>query len=217
MPVSTTSAAVHITPVVIKTFGKHWKRKVKKIKDGKHPVEKATDDLVFDEAFHIVKSFIQLGTQNTIESLQSFTNTHIPSPFWALVIAVLVPFTSCNRAADLLIEWFGPEDLVKIVGGERWWQVRGLDGVEAEWIAERKFLNIDELDKEKKFKEDKDGILRMEKLESVMAAISGVLSIPIDIKSSAMRESSEAELSQSITAKPPSTPGPVQFTTYSQH
>ncbi|KAA1466694.1 alpha/beta-hydrolase [Dentipellis sp. KUC8613] len=173
MPVSTTSAAVHITPVVIKTFGKHWKRKVKKIKDAQHADENATDDLVFDEAFHIVKSFIELGTQNTIESLQSFTNTHIPSPFWALVVSVLVPFSSCNRAADVLVEWFGPEDLIKIVGGERWWQVRGLDGVEGEWIAERKYLNNDELDKERKFKDNCDGISRMEKLETVMLYVHG--------------------------------------------
>lgn len=27
------------------------------------------------------------------------------------------------------------EEFRRVVGGERWWQVRGLDGLEAEWIA----------------------------------------------------------------------------------
>lgn len=41
----------------------------------------------------------------------------------------------------MLIEWFGPEDIKVIVGGERWWQVRGLDGLDGEWITEREYLS----------------------------------------------------------------------------
>lgn len=39
----------------------------------------------------------------------------------------------CNQAADIIVDWFGPEEIQTVVGGERWWQVRGLDGVDGEW------------------------------------------------------------------------------------
>ena len=42
----------------------------------------------------------------------------------------MIPLSKCNEAADLLIKWFEPKELINIVGGERWWQVRGLDGIE---------------------------------------------------------------------------------------
>jgi hypothetical protein len=70
MPVTTVSAAVHITPVVIKTFFEHSKQKTKKYREGTDG-NNARDDIFFDEAFNIVKSFIELGTENTVESLQA--------------------------------------------------------------------------------------------------------------------------------------------------
>ena len=67
---------------------KHGRTKAHKYKDGEP--EEATDDIFFDEyvmltrrpswppvlrvihrAFHIVKAFIDLGTHNTVESLQA--------------------------------------------------------------------------------------------------------------------------------------------------
>ena len=149
-------------------------------------------------AFHIVKAFIELGTHNSIESLQALcvrlafecslhthqcqsysTNTHIPSPYWVAVAPVLIPLQTCNRAADVLIEWFGPEDLSKVVGGERWWQVRGLDGIEAEWVTERKFLRDDDIVRKAKERQDEReeklsptalDILKMDSLERVMVS-----------------------------------------------
>ncbi|KAF9534722.1 hypothetical protein CPB83DRAFT_211167 [Crepidotus variabilis] len=176
MTVSTFSAAVHITPVVIQTFFKHWKRKVKRLNDEEPQKEIPQDDLIFDQAFHIVKSFITLGTKNTIESLQAFTNTHVPAPPWAAVSPVLIPLRSCNEAADHLIEWFGPEELRKVVGGERWWQIRGLDGVDGEWIAEDEDLipaNEFKAPEGKKLSVAEANILRMETLESVMLYVHG--------------------------------------------
>ena len=90
---------------------------------------------------------------------------------------VLVPLRSCNRAADLLLEWFDPEELKKVVGGERWWQVRGLNGVEAEWVTERKFLKEETTPSVEKTKAryaegkipDNDlDIIRMNSLDRVM-------------------------------------------------
>ncbi|KAI0321985.1 hypothetical protein OF83DRAFT_1168008 [Amylostereum chailletii] len=174
MTVSTTSAAVYITPVVFKTFAEHYKKKSKrKLKSSDDSHEEATDELFFDEAFHIVKAFIELGTKSTIESLQAFTNTHIPAPFWAVVIPITIPLVSCNCAADLLIGWFGPEELTKIVGGARWWQVRGLDGIDAEWITEKSFLDGNTEKASKKASSDEDTISQMDKLESVMLYVHG--------------------------------------------
>ncbi|EJD01135.1 lipase/esterase [Fomitiporia mediterranea MF3/22] len=182
MPVNTISAAVHITPTVIKTFYKHYRRKASKYADGKKD-EEATDDVLYDEAFNIVKSFIELGTHNTVESLQAFTNTHIVSPPWAAVSPVLIPFKTCNKAADMLVEWFFDlDELRRIVGGEKWWQVRGLDGVEGEWVTEKRFLNDTNTMERVKKKEEELGrslnddevdIMRMDCLERVMFYIHG--------------------------------------------
>ncbi|KDQ64305.1 hypothetical protein JAAARDRAFT_64179 [Jaapia argillacea MUCL 33604] len=174
MPVTTLSAAVHITPVVFKTFYRHSKRKGRKFKDGVEE-EVATDDILFDESFHIVKAFIQLGTRNTVESLQKFTNTHVPSPPWAAVAPVSVPLASCNEAADVLIRWFGDEELKTVVGGSRWWQVRGLDGIDAEWITEKDYLSEEyrKPDIGRKLSEAEKTLLKMENLETVMFYVHG--------------------------------------------
>ncbi|KAJ4478319.1 hypothetical protein J3R30DRAFT_3480447 [Lentinula aciculospora] len=174
MGVSTVSAAVHITPVVIQTFLKHGKRRARKYKNS-HEDEEALDDIFFDEAFHIVKAFIELGVRNTVESLQAFTNTHVPAPYWAAVAPVRIPLSACNTAADVLIEWFGPKELKHVVGGERWWQVRGLDGIECEWITEKEYLSSEPLRPENGDKVTKadETVLRMEHLDTVMLYVHG--------------------------------------------
>lgn len=80
-----------------------------------------------------------------------------------------IPLSTCNNAADALIEWFGPKELKDVVGGERWWQVRGLSGVDAEWVAEKRDVN-NALAEEKKPGTDhtEANIACMEHLDSVM-------------------------------------------------
>ncbi|OSC99002.1 alpha/beta-hydrolase [Trametes coccinea BRFM310] len=172
MPVTTTSAAIHITPVVVKTFIKHAKRKGIKYKDGDTTVQ-GWDDILYDEAFHIVKAFIELGTKNTVESLQAFTNTHVPAPFWCAVVPVKIPLSSCNKAADVLIDWFGPDDLKHVVGGERWWQIRGLEWIDAEWITEKAYLKEAEHADRDKLTSDEKTIVDMEHLDRVMLYVHG--------------------------------------------
>ncbi|RDX53666.1 alpha/beta-hydrolase [Lentinus brumalis] len=172
MPVTTTSAAIHITPVVIKTFFKHSKRKGIKLKDGDKS-EEAWDDLFYDEAFHIVKAFIELGTKNTVESLQAFTNTHVPAPYWCAVVPVKIPLATCNQAADALIEWFGPDELKRVVGGERWWQIRGLDWIDSEWVTEKDYLDDRSFSKDDSYTEEEQTTLRMEHLDRVMLYVHG--------------------------------------------
>lgn len=84
----------------------------------------------------------------------------------------MIPLSSCNRAADVLIEWFDPEELKHVVGGERWWQVRGLDGVDAEWVTEKDYLSDVEVDADSKLSSSEQDILRMESLDRVMVSIA---------------------------------------------
>lgn len=172
MPVSTVSAAYHITPVVIKTFLVHYKRKGQKLKDWSYEID-ATDDIFFDQGFHIVKAFLEMATHNTVESLQAFANTHIPSPWWASTAPVSIPLSCANDAADTIIKWFGPEELKVVVGGERWWQVRGLDGIDAEWITEREFLKDVPMPEDKKLSDTDADILKMDHLDPVMFYVHG--------------------------------------------
>ena len=57
------------------------------------------------------------------------------------------------------------------MGGERWWQVRGLDGIDAEWVAEMEDLGPELETKAvdgRKLSNAETNIKRMEHLETVM-------------------------------------------------
>ena len=102
----------------------------------------------------------------------------MPAPYWAAVSPVVIPLQSCNRAADPLIEWFGPEDLRTVVGGEKWWQVRGMDGIDAEWITEKEYLSEKPAQAAagRKLSTEDTNILRMEHLDTVMVSPSKLVS-----------------------------------------
>ncbi|KAG8980616.1 hypothetical protein FRB90_007591, partial [Tulasnella sp. 427] len=136
---------------------RHLKRKIKKKNIRDADDTEAVDDILFEEAFHIVKAFLELATRNTLDELQAFTNTYVPPPYWAECVPVTIPLPCCNKAADILIDWFGPEQIKQVVGGSKWWQVRGLEGVQAEWIAMKR--DWDKLRKaEKKAKRSNQGV-----------------------------------------------------------
>jgi hypothetical protein len=99
----------------------------------------------------------------------------VPSPYWAAVSPVLIPLSSCNRAADVLIDWFGPDDLKHIVGGEKWWQVRGLDGIDAEWVTEKEYLAPPPARVNRKLNHEDLNIMRMEHLDTVIVRWSKLL------------------------------------------
>ncbi|KAI9062340.1 alpha/beta-hydrolase [Trametes sanguinea] len=97
------------------------------------------EELLYDEAFNIIKSFMEAATKHTVEELQSFSNTRTPSPPWVHVVRLLVPMSCCDEAATHLIKALGGEEVTKrVVGGTKWWQVRGVKGVDAEWIVAKK-------------------------------------------------------------------------------
>lgn len=145
MTITTAGTAVHLAPTVTKTFFKHYYKKAKRSLKGHSRSRNgssdsnnrmnATDEFMFDEAFHIVKSFIDLGTSDTVEAIQNFTDAPAPPIPWATTLSVMIPMESCDKAAKLIIEHLGEQDLSKLVGGEKWWQLRPLPGLQGEWIA----------------------------------------------------------------------------------
>jgi len=51
------------------------------------------------------------------------------SPPWAKGLRVLVPMSCCDKAAEYLIGVLGGESATKqLVGGTKWWQIRGVKG-----------------------------------------------------------------------------------------
>ena len=61
--------------------------------------------------------------------LLGFSNTRTPSPPWTHVVRTLVPLSMCEEAASYLIKALGGEDVAKrLIGGVKWWQVRGVNG-----------------------------------------------------------------------------------------
>jgi hypothetical protein len=90
------------------------------------------------------------------------------------VSPVIIPLSCCNRSADTLIEWFGPEEINVVVGGERWWQVRGLDGIDGEWITERRYLSSAKGPSGPKLSATDLDIVRMADLEAVMVSLKTI-------------------------------------------
>ncbi|KAI0067652.1 alpha/beta-hydrolase [Artomyces pyxidatus] len=139
MPNSLTrSASLKLGPLFLETLVKHYFDRIKK-DASKSGIALRKDELLYDEAFSIVKDFLEAATKHTVEELQSFSNTRTPSPPWVHVIRLVVPMSCCDDAATHLIKAFGGEEVMKkTVGGTKWWQVRGIRGVHAEWITAKK-------------------------------------------------------------------------------
>ena len=58
------------------------------------------------------------------------------------VVRVLVPMSCCDSAATYLIDALGGEEKTReVVGGTKWWQVRGLQG--CVYLKQSAFTGID--------------------------------------------------------------------------
>ncbi|KAJ7496886.1 hypothetical protein FB451DRAFT_1209127 [Mycena latifolia] len=135
----TTQAGLKIGPLVIETLVKHYFLK-HKTQDNPGPgTQLRQDELLYDEAFNIVKAFLNAASYHTVEEVQAFANTRTPSPPWVHVVRVVVPVSCCDDASKYLISALGGEDAARqMVGGCKWWQVRGIPGVDAQWITAKK-------------------------------------------------------------------------------
>ena len=76
-----------------------------------------------------IKSAVLIITLFLMPVFLGFSNTWTPSPPWTHVVRTLVPLSKCEEAASYLIKALGGEDVAKrLIGGVKWWQVRGVNG-----------------------------------------------------------------------------------------
>jgi hypothetical protein len=84
-----------------------------------------------EPCFHVVtRPLLNLGLlRHTVEELQAFSNVRTPSPPWVHLVRLEIPMSCCDQAAEYLIKALGgPEVCNRVVGGTKWWQVRGRRG-----------------------------------------------------------------------------------------
>lgn len=119
-------------------------------------------DLLYDEAFTLMKAFLESATKYPIASLQKFGQTRTPAPPWVGVHRVHIPAPTLRAAAEhLVVALGGAEMAFKVAGGSKWWQVRA-GGLEGEWIAMKR-------DYEPAVKEEKERLRRAEKVRAMRA------------------------------------------------
>ncbi|KAG0152013.1 hypothetical protein CROQUDRAFT_650604 [Cronartium quercuum f. sp. fusiforme G11] len=133
LPFNGLTIAYMALPTLLTTFAKHY------LPSKAHDDQGARDQLSFDEAFALVKFFIEKSSQYTVEDIQKFGNAFVPAPWSVRVVRVSIPASTCSTAAQYLIDALGPDELQHVIGGQLWWQRRGYkDGaVEGEWIANK--------------------------------------------------------------------------------
>ncbi|KAI0692106.1 Alpha/Beta hydrolase protein [Cytidiella melzeri] len=137
----TREASVKLGPILLSTLLKHYFDRILKehVSDDKALTQLRKEELLYDEAFIVIKMFLEAASKHTVEDVQEFGNTRTPSPPWVHVVKVVIPMTCCDEAAGVVIKALGGEEMTKkIVGGTKWWQVRGLKGVDGEWIVTKK-------------------------------------------------------------------------------
>nr|XP_018262748.1 uncharacterized protein I303_04228 [Kwoniella dejecticola CBS 10117]OBR84906.1 hypothetical protein I303_04228 [Kwoniella dejecticola CBS 10117] len=141
-------------PLVLETLFKHFIGPRPSADKGK-----AREDLMYDEAFVLMKTFLEIATKYPVAALQRFGQVRTPSPPWVGVHRVTIPRTSLNDAAMYMIDGFGGEEMAyKIAGGTKWWQVRAGQGVEGEWIVMKKdWRGAVEEERRERERREKDG------------------------------------------------------------
>ncbi|KAJ3513986.1 hypothetical protein NLJ89_g2641 [Agrocybe chaxingu] len=137
----TREVSLKVGPVMLEVLVRHFFDRLRKDAERRNDsgARLKEDDVLYDEAFNIVKAFLHASTFHTVEELQGFSNTRTPSPPWVHVIRTVVPMPCCEEAATHLIKALGGEEAARrLVGGTKWWQVRGINGVDAQWITAKK-------------------------------------------------------------------------------
>ncbi|KAH9066003.1 Alpha/Beta hydrolase protein [Lactarius deliciosus] len=141
----TTKTALGLMPLAIGILLRHYydrviKDKSKSKEGAAAPVPLRLEELMYDEAFTISRSFMDASAKHTVEEIQKFTALHTPVGPSSHSVRVTVPQTSCAEAARVLVRAFGGEhEARRVVGGVRWWQVRPGDrGIDAEWIMDKR-------------------------------------------------------------------------------
>jgi acetyl esterase/lipase len=141
----TRAVGLQVGLLILGTFFRRFFTHNGKGKEGESEDEGMTElrksELLYDQTFTLVKAFMKAVSLHTVEEVQSFANAHTPATPWVYMLKTLVPKSCCDDAAVILIKVLGGRESTKrIVGGTRWWQVRGIDGVDAQWLAAKKDL-----------------------------------------------------------------------------
>ncbi|KAL0579609.1 hypothetical protein V5O48_002381 [Marasmius crinis-equi] len=139
----TRNVGLRVAPILLERLVGHYldrlKNDVRKKEAKGKDVRLRQDELLYDEAFHIIKAFLDAASYHTVEELQGFSNYRTISPPWVHVVRVIIPMSSCEEAAGYLVTALGGEEVARrIVGGVKWWQVRSINGVDAQWITAKK-------------------------------------------------------------------------------
>ncbi|KAF9446511.1 alpha/beta-hydrolase [Macrolepiota fuliginosa MF-IS2] len=136
----TRDMGLKVGPVMLGTFIKHYFDRVKTRESADPDKLLRQDEILYDEAFNIIRAICSnTRTSHTVEEIQGFSNTQTPSSPWTHLVRVLVPLSSCAEAAMHLVKALGGEDKAReIVGGVKWWQVRGIEGINGQWITAKR-------------------------------------------------------------------------------
>jgi acetyl esterase/lipase len=78
---------------------------------------------------------LEHASHHRVEDLQAFTSGYIPVAQWVHLTVSLIPHENIDRAATLLINYFGPRGISQI-GGQKWWRWRA-KALKGEWIEMR--------------------------------------------------------------------------------
>ncbi|GAA5932361.1 uncharacterized protein JCM15063_001200 [Sporobolomyces koalae] len=128
-----TGIAAHTAPTGAIGFFSYL-RKYRKNKKREHP----SSELIYYEGLQIVRKFLEYASTHGVSDLQAFTAAHVPSPTWVYKAVATIPDYNIDRAAELLRTALAmdPKTLA-LVGGERWWTLRGR-ALTGEWIEMKK-------------------------------------------------------------------------------
>ncbi|GAA5858312.1 hypothetical protein JCM1840_001143 [Sporobolomyces johnsonii] len=125
--------AAHTAPTGLTAFLRYFFLHRKNKKNGD-----PSSELAYYEGLKIVRRFLEYASTHGVTDLQTFTASHVPSPSWVSKVTVTVPDDNIDRAADLLRKALEVDPkTVELVGGTKWWTMRGR-ALTGEWIELKK-------------------------------------------------------------------------------
>ncbi|GMK53465.1 hypothetical protein CspeluHIS016_0100510 [Cutaneotrichosporon spelunceum] len=146
----TTSVAFAAGPTIVSTFLSHvvtWptRRRPRNAESSSVPPTSLEtlpgNQLRYDEGLNVVRRFLEFASHHGVEQVQGYTAQPVPVPRWVRRKEATIPEALIADAADILarhLESYGPDGSgLKLVGGGKWWQVRGRE-LEGEWVEMRK-------------------------------------------------------------------------------
>ena len=141
-PFGTASVAIATTPTVVSTFFSHLFAKPSRRSEAKKSLASGgpgggpENDLSYEEGLKLVRRFLDFSSHRGVEEVQAFTAMQVPTPHWVRREVVSIPEDTIASAAAILgkhLKSYGGGKGLELVGGERWWQVRGKE-LQGEWI-----------------------------------------------------------------------------------